>query len=216
MRKNSKAVIVVGMHRSGTTAMMGCLELMGVSLGSGRRSLNENLELQRVNDLILRSYGSSWRDGSLDKPSLKNKRVNDKFVARIKNIIEKDFGKANIFSFKDPRLSLLLPIYKRALNELGIKDRKFIFMRRPADQVAKSLLRRDRMLEELTLKLYSKYVGRTKEGLVGEKFIEVDFGKMLENMDLLKMVYTTIFNKNMEEDIMKSIESFLNPKLKHF
>ncbi|HLA78133.1 MAG TPA: sulfotransferase family protein, partial [Vicinamibacteria bacterium] len=66
----SVAVVVLGMHRSGTSALTGLLGLLGVELGSNLHPANEfnqagyfeHLDLLDVHERLFRALGSSWDD----------------------------------------------------------------------------------------------------------------------------------------------------------
>ena len=68
--ENQRAIFVLGMHRSGTSALARVLNLMGVDLGAGseaagkdnQRGFWEHPELNITNENILKSLGSSWQD----------------------------------------------------------------------------------------------------------------------------------------------------------
>jgi len=66
----SKCIIVLGMHRSGTSAFTGVLNILGVELGSNLmeptkenpRGYFEKRAVMEINDEILNILGSSWDD----------------------------------------------------------------------------------------------------------------------------------------------------------
>ncbi len=69
---NNTAIIVLGMHRSGTSALAGALALLGVDMGRSLlapaddnvRGLWEHEELVRLHDRLLSAFESSWDDVS--------------------------------------------------------------------------------------------------------------------------------------------------------
>lgn len=63
----SKSVIILGMHRSGTSCLAGSLEQAGLYLGEvnkkaphNARGNRENRDIMDLNDLVLSSAGGSW------------------------------------------------------------------------------------------------------------------------------------------------------------
>ena len=62
------AIVVLGMHRSGTSAMAGVLQRLGVDLGSrltpgdadNPKGYWEHTELVDIHDRLLRSLSSRW------------------------------------------------------------------------------------------------------------------------------------------------------------
>ncbi|HJX24749.1 MAG TPA: hypothetical protein VJ252_01225, partial [Chthoniobacterales bacterium] len=65
-----KAVVILGMHRSGTSALCGALDLLGVDFGERLMPANhanekgywEHEEIVRFHDDLLSSLGSRWDD----------------------------------------------------------------------------------------------------------------------------------------------------------
>jgi hypothetical protein len=66
--KPEKCVLVLGMHRSGTSALTGILNILGADLGlnmmkaaeDNERGFFENRSIYNINEKILESLGSSW------------------------------------------------------------------------------------------------------------------------------------------------------------
>ena len=66
---NKKILIVLGMHRSGTSALTRGLQVLGVSLGdnlmpafegNNNKGFWEDLEIVSLNDALLAELGMSW------------------------------------------------------------------------------------------------------------------------------------------------------------
>jgi len=117
-------VIVLGMHRSGTSAITRCINLMGLSLGrdedlvpadgGNERGYWENASLVRINDEILGAWEATWfapprwPDHWYEDPRLAGVR------ARGVQEIDRAFGKSE-WVWKDPRLCLTLPFWRTIL-----------------------------------------------------------------------------------------------------
>jgi len=64
----NRCVIVLGTHRSGTSAMAGCLNLMGFNLGNALMPGNEasqsgyfeNQDIVLAHDILFRDLGCRW------------------------------------------------------------------------------------------------------------------------------------------------------------
>ena len=73
-----KAVLVLGMHRSGTSALTRILNLLGVDLGSKLMPASpeneagywEHAEIVRIHDELLGELGTSWDGNHLLSPEL--------------------------------------------------------------------------------------------------------------------------------------------------
>ena len=107
-------VCVLGMHRSGTSSLAGCLEECGVYLGEvvnlaphNRKGNKENLPLRSINDDVLELSGGSW-DRPPDRLSW-----NDDLRQRRDEHID-GYRSFKVWGFKDPRTVLTLPFWLEA------------------------------------------------------------------------------------------------------
>lgn len=141
-------VLVLGVHRSGTSALTRCLNLLGMDLGSNLLSpekMNakgfwEHADAVRINDQLLEAFGLYWYDlGPLPSGWLTSAAAN---AARdeIRVIVKRDFESVPLWGLKDPRLCRLAPLWIEVLQEMGIKVVS-VFMIRSPMEVAESLSR---------------------------------------------------------------------------
>ena len=157
-------LLVLGMHRSGTSAFTRILNLMGAELPKqlvGALPGNEagHWEPERLvvlHDQMLAEAGSSWRDlRPLDLAELSTDRL-AYYKSMIRSIIGDEFGDAHVFVLKDPRICRFIPIYRAALTELGVRIEPFIMIRNPLE-VSASLLARDKMSNSYSLLLWLRH-----------------------------------------------------------
>lgn len=142
-------IVVLGMHRSGTSMISRLLNLAGMYLGevgdmmpvkeSNLAGHWEHVKFYELNDRILRRFGGSWDDPPLfppdwpDMPDLQGLREeSSQFVAST-------FSSDQAWGWKDPRTSLTLPFWRRTIPDL---QRFVVCVRNPLD-VAASLRARD-------------------------------------------------------------------------
>ncbi len=143
-------LIVLGVHRSGTSALAGALSLLGVELGEplmpprageNTRGYYEHLEIYRFHQRLLEALGVSWDD--LRSPRLV---AGDPPFAEqrdeLAGILQRHFAGTLLWAAKDPRACRFVPLWDAALAELGCVPRYLIILRHP-DEVAASLARRD-------------------------------------------------------------------------
>jgi hypothetical protein len=156
-------VLVLGMHRSGTSAITGALEKIGVALPQdllpanefNERGYFEGEKVMLLNDQILSEMGSSWDDTQFQTTLAKE--IIEKFLSEVKQFIEKEFAYSKVFALKDPRMCITFPVWERALNELAI-DIKVVFPYRNPFEIARSLKQRNDFSVEKSLLLWAKHL----------------------------------------------------------
>jgi glycosyltransferase involved in cell wall biosynthesis len=139
-------VIVLGMHRSGTSVLTRGLTTLGVELGvnlleaqaDNPQGFWENRTIYMFNDAMFEELGSSWDGlGLIDWGCLKETLKQD-FRHRACRVLATEFGDAPLIGFKDPRTPRLLPVWQDACSAMGLQDRYVIVLRNPIS-VARSL-----------------------------------------------------------------------------
>ena len=155
---------VVGMHRSGTSALARVMNLLGpplpepLLLGMPDNPLGhwEPLELLDLDTRALAAAGCSWDSGPLE-------RAGDALLAdpalrrRATSFLCRCFSRGNLAALvKDPRQTVVLPSWLALADELGIETRIALIFRDPVE-VARSLAARDGIAIEAGLDLWRRY-----------------------------------------------------------
>lgn len=155
MTERSTVLLVLGMHRSGTSALTRVLNLCGVELGdrllppaddNNRHGFWEHADAVDIDERLLHHLGRSWWDarelpaGWLDTPAAAISRE------RIAALARDEFSRSPLWAVKDPRLCRLLSLWTPALLGAGV-DVKLVYMQRHPDEVIASLARRDGLSE---------------------------------------------------------------------
>jgi len=136
-------IIVVGMHRSGTSAVSRLLHAAGINMGRRQDTNAESLFFLRINHWLLSQCGASWTN--VDQiPALLAEHINvlEPIVQRrVQSIASiEHFGVSRSpapWGFKDPRTSMLHPLYQRIF-----PTARFVLVSRHGVDVAASLRRR--------------------------------------------------------------------------
>lgn len=154
-------LIILGMHRSGTSVLARMLNLMGAYFGPEGMSTGalpenpkgfwERRDVRALNDAVLHSIGCDWNRVHAFDPA----RVPDGVVAKFdaeasKLVLELDAHRP--WMLKEPRLCLLFPLWRR-LFEVPF----CIHILRHPVEVASSLHRRNGMPIPVGLALWEKY-----------------------------------------------------------
>ncbi|HXA19205.1 MAG TPA: sulfotransferase [Thermoanaerobaculia bacterium] len=166
--RESPPVVVAGMHRSGTSLVAELLNAMGIYAGEpgdlappdifNPTGYWEHRVAAEINREILATLGASWKNVT---PIALTTLSND-FVSRAKDVAHSVHGRGP-FLIKDPRISLLFPIWREALPGAII----VIPWREPM-AVAHSVANRDRLplLSSIALwEHYNRTLLRDTEGL---------------------------------------------------
>ncbi len=154
-------IIVLGMHRSGTSIVARLLNMMGCYFAPERMELPatqdnpkgywERRDIVNLNEEILTHLDLKWDCISQYKPDLFNDELNDKFASRAKEIIL-GLDAHRPWMLKDPRLCLLLPFWL-PLCELPV----CVYVYRDPIEVAMSLQQREGFNHNVGLALWEKY-----------------------------------------------------------
>ena len=163
-RESANVIVVLGMHRSGTSAVAGTLmKLCGGTpkhfmVGpSNPRGFFESLELMRFHDELLASAGSSWQDWRLFNPEWYRSPVVAEYKQRAEDLFGAEFGGSALAVLKDPRICRFVPFWLDVLREMQKTPRVVIPIRSPLD-VAHSLKKRDGMSLTKGMLLWLRHV----------------------------------------------------------
>ena len=144
------ALVVLGMHRSGTSALTRVLSLSGLTLPQDLMTPAEDnpdgfWESDRIshfNNRLLEAKGTYWDDPFSFSAEPRGQALLRPYVNEGVDLLREDFPGNLPIVFKDPRLSLLAPFWHEVLDRAGYTPRYVISMRHPAE-IARSLAKRD-------------------------------------------------------------------------
>ncbi len=147
-----RLIVVLGMHRSGTSAITRGLKALGVELGDNlyapdpeinAKGYWEDADLAGLNIRLLGALGSEWHDTRPLPSDFVDRLASDGFLPEAVELLQAKLKSHRVFGFKDPRNSLLLPFWKRAFTHLDLRVGYVLAVRNPLS-VIESLARRDR------------------------------------------------------------------------
>lgn len=141
-----RALIITGMHRSGTSLVASLLQRFGVDIGENLLGPGEGNPRGHFEDLDFVRFHEDWLHRSGQRMLLQNDfrpRVSSEERDRARRLIDSRQGQG-LWGFKDPRTSLFLPFWHELLPEA----RYLLVFRHPIDVVL-SLLRRGSDYEAL-------------------------------------------------------------------
>ena len=200
-------LIVLGMHRSGTSCLTGTIEQCGVALGEvftenpyNKKGNRESAQIQALNNDILEINGGAW-----DRPVAVTKWTAEQSKERDETLDQIRSGVGHWWGFKDPRLVLTLPFWLEAIDEP-----RFIGTFRHPHRVALSLQNRNRMSLNESYKLWRGYNERLIDYIDRFNFQVVDFD--LDDAEYQKDVAEKLQGLGLKSQIN---ECFFDPKLRN-
>lgn len=152
--KVQQPVLIVGMHRSGTSMVARALNDAGVYMGAIRDHNGEAFYGVDLNDRMLELAGGSWwdlpRKVDLDEVMVgfeSDLSSKDLYQAHLKSpsgrSLSLGFQHSGLWGLKDPRLSLTLPWWLKKFPKA-----KVVWVLRDEDEIVQSLLKRQGKKDE--------------------------------------------------------------------
>jgi hypothetical protein len=127
-RADRVALVVLGMHRSGTSAMARVLNLCGAFLpekvkprkiGVNPKGFWEPEAVLELNVRVMTQLGGDW--DRIDFPLPDTGDVVDEFDADARALLATEYGDAPTIVVKDPRMCVLAPLWHRAMAAAGYR-----------------------------------------------------------------------------------------------
>ncbi len=225
-KNRRKCILVLGMHRSGTSALTRLLNLLGIALpqtimgaGVGNDAGHwEPQKLVNLNNKLLEEVRDTWDAwGNVDLKRLTPDRSYF-YKSELAREIMTEYGDAPIFVIKDPRICRISSIYFEVLAEMEIDVCVILPFRNPID-VGASLFKRDGVAPTLTHLYWMRHVLDAEKASRHLPRFFIRYDDLLSN-------WTTAFeglNEHLglklsrpSKSTQKEIESFLDPNLRNF
>ena len=226
IRPKKIAILVAGMHRSGTSAVVRILNLLGCDLPCtlmGPTPFNEkghweSQPFMDLNDEILSSAGSSWDDWRAFDAGWYASPVAGKFREQAQILLKEEYGDSLLFVLKDPRICRLLEFWKEEIEKFGAEVRVVSPIRNPLD-VASSLETRDGIAPSIGHLLWLRHVLHAEVASRHIKRAYLRYETLLTEVQAV----TDVLEKNLEVSWPKrnavssdiEIDEFLSTRLRH-
>lgn len=155
MRKDP--LILLGMHRSGTTMLAELLSSVGMFLGSSVGAYHETIFFRKLNQHILEYAHANWDNPSAFHKLMENKDLEEGLIRFLNEKLESmKFRKqytglfkakkfeddtSLVWGWKDPRTTITFPIWNKIMPEA-----KYLFIVRNGIDVASSLYVREKAI----------------------------------------------------------------------
>lgn len=223
--KKRTCLLVLGMHRSGTSALTRLLNFAGAALPANLFGANktnkvghwESNLLIEYHDQFLKEFDSSWCDWRAFEYNHLGAEKNREIKAEIGSILDKEYFDEPLFVVKDPRICRFAPLFVEALNEADIEVHFLLLFRNPLE-VCESLKRRDSMSRSDAALLWLRHVLDTEQAtrlnartIVSYEALLSDWKGTLETLSKqsnIKSFYSA-------DEIETQISQFIQPKMRH-
>ena len=183
-----RLVVVLGMHRSGTSAITRSLRVLGVELGDSLlpaqkdnpKGFFEDSDLNSLHIEMLDAIGQKW-DSIRSVLSCDVDRLEQLgFLEKAAGLLQQKLSLHSQFAFKDPRTAKLLGFWQKVFKVLGLDLSYLIVVRNPLS-VAHSLATRDGLGIEKSYALWLRHLVDSLSYTAGKTRTLVEFDILMSN-----------------------------------
>ncbi len=218
-------VLVLGMHRSGTSALARVLSLLGCDLPKTlmqESSTNEaghweSNVLMQLNDEILDSAGTDWHDWLSFNPGWYASPKVAEFRERGLFALQEEFNASRLFVLKDPRNCRFAPFWLDVFETAGVRPAVILPVRNPLE-VAESLAKRDGINPALGHLLWLRHVLEAEATTRGLQRFHCSYDGLLNSWPRLISAMQEklgISWPRFSTKVSEEIDAFLTDRLRH-
>ena len=215
---SGSVLLVLGMHRSGTSLLSGLLARAGMDLGASIMEAAddnptgfwENTRIVNLHEQFLNTLGHTWSSCS-ELPE--GWRESDEAAVcrrELAGLLDAEFEQRGNICIKDPRLCRLLPMWRDLGEELGLTLRCASIVR-PAEEVVASLEKRDSLGHFHGRALWMRYNLEMAEHGTGLPTWRTSYDALLQNPEA---ALEALADK-LELSLEAADKGFVDPELKH-
>lgn len=225
-RSGKKIIVVLGMHRSGTSAITRGLEALGISLGDNlvpenwdnERGFWEDAEIVSFNEDLQAKLGFAWFGNIVvDKIDWSNALIQEA-KEQAKVLLDKKFTNNSVYGFKDPRTAILIEFWLSVFHDLELSPYFVIALRHPLE-VAQSLLKRNGLPIEKSLLLWATSAHQCITYTENEIRLLVSYNEILDSPIRQLNRISSVFNlppvDSQSDEISQYSNNFLTKELRH-
>jgi len=218
-------ILVLGMHRSGTSAVTRMLNLCGADLGrhllppkqDNERGFWENKAFLELHEHALANWGLRWHDLALLPDNWRRSSAAREFAESARLALDAEFRKSRLITIKDPRLCLLAPLWVDTLRDSSIRPTFVVVVRHP-DEVAASLARRDGLSIAHSRMLWLQHMIECVRVAHGYPHVFVQYAELLcdwrTQLDRIQNALEIDLPAR-NADSEAQIDAFIEPSLRH-
>lgn len=218
-------LMVLGPHRSGTSALSGVLSHLGGDLPKtlmpasegNAEGYFESLRVMAFNDRLLNALGSDWKDLSpLDLGRVPD-QVFESLMSEAVQVLQDEFSAARLPLLKDPRICRFVGFWSEAFSRAGYEP-LYIHTHRNPLETAQSLQKRDGIPIELGLLIWLRHVLDAEAATRGRARVFTNYKALLEDWRAqtaqMEQALGLTFHRNTGK-VRQEIDDFLTDSLRH-
>jgi hypothetical protein len=219
-------LLVLGMHRSGTSTFTGVMSHLGCTLSedlmppteANPKGYFESVAVSKFNDRLLKSAGASWRDWHPIKDLWFASPVGKAFLPEARDLLTAEFNNAPLTILKDPRVCRMVPLWLQAIAMAGYKALPALIHRNPLE-VGASLQKRDGIPLVEGYLIWLRHVLDAEKATRGQLRFITSYDRILTDWEgeisrLQKEL--DIFLPRSDRRAAAAIDEFISPGLRHF
>ena len=230
MTDKKTILLITGMHRSGTSLLGSIVESMGIILPGkliegdiyNIDGYYEREDIVDMQENLLIDMGRWWPTTYGCAPMPKNwlgKEKLQKYKKKLKSVI-KEVGnnQENISAIKDPRISLLLPLWQEVCEELDIILKVIVSVRDPVE-VINSLMNRDKeatgMTETRAEELWLRHNNELMNNISKTQYMLINYSDWFDKKKCsmqIKRLHLFCFDKQASSKSINRANSRINYK----
>jgi GT2 family glycosyltransferase/glycosyltransferase involved in cell wall biosynthesis len=218
-----KLVVVLGMHRSGTSAVMKALSCVGYALGDklmparadNPKGFFEDSDIVELNNQMLAHIGQHWF--SLSQVSSENVSALERagFVDRALGLLQQKLQQHAQLAIKDPRITKLILLWQRVFARLDCPV-SFVFSLRNPLSVAQSLYQRNQMPLKKGCWLWLSHNMAAAEVLREQPISIIDYDFLMDDPVSCVSGLATELNAPLDGEMLAAFAAdFIDPELRH-
>jgi GT2 family glycosyltransferase len=225
MSQNS-CLIVLGMHRSGTSALAGILSCLGIDFGEkllppvateNPKGFWEHEDIVALNEQILQSLGLTWDSIEPMADKWWEKSYLGEFSNALQAVLKRDFSDTPFWGIKDPRLCRLMPLWCKTIEGMECHTNCVLVLRHPGE-VAQSLYARNALSEITSSLLWLEYMLDAERHSRGLPRVFVRYEDVLADWEkpLSPLIERLVDGGlRLKANYAEQIGAFLDPHLRH-
>lgn len=224
MKNNKRVIVVLGIHRSGTSALTKGLETMGVSLGNALIPPNlfnekgywEDLDFHSLNLEMLGSFEDRIRRILPLTEEEVTALCQKGYLARASQLLLEKLPTSQPLGIKDPRFSILLPFWKKVFNECDVRASFIIALRNPLS-VAACQEQFNNQHREKSFWIWISYLLSCLLNSEHDERVLVDYDELLKNPTLQIHRIARTLQLDIHPELLQSYShDFIDASLRHF